>query len=75
MPDFMKALLGGGTEREEAQAAPEPPSGTRERLREMLLAGKLDDREVEIEVAEQPSGVSVEKYGGNGDQPGRSSGA
>ncbi len=55
VPDFMKALLGGGTEREEAPAAPEPPSGTRERLREMLLAGKLDDREVEIEVAEQPS--------------------
>jgi len=55
VPDFMKALLGGGAEREEPPQAPEPPSGTRERLREMLLAGKLDDREVEIEVAEQPS--------------------
>lgn len=55
VPDFMKALLGSGAEREEAPKEPEPPSGTRERLREMLLAGKLDEREIEIEVAEQPS--------------------
>ena len=53
MPDFMKSLLGGGEEKEEVPS-PEPSSGTRERLREMLASGKLDDREVEIEVSEQP---------------------
>lgn len=54
VPDFMKTLLGGGAEREEAPPAPEPSSGTRDRLREMLAGGKLDDRDVEIEVSEQP---------------------
>jgi len=54
VPDFMKTLLGGGAEREEAPPAPEPSSGTRDRLREMLVGGKLDDRDVEIEVSEQP---------------------
>jgi ATP-dependent HslUV protease ATP-binding subunit HslU len=52
IPDFMRTLMGGGAEKEEPAAVPEPPSGTRERLREMLLAGKLDEREVEIEVSE-----------------------
>src|SRR5207253_227844 len=33
-------------------AEPEPPS-TRDKLRELLRAGKLDDRTVEVEVAEQ----------------------
>jgi ATP-dependent HslUV protease ATP-binding subunit HslU len=42
--------------------APPPPSssdagGTRERLREMLRAGKLDDREIEIAVTEPQQGV------------------
>ena len=37
---------------------PPPPDGaTREKLREMLRAGKLDDREVEIDVAEPQHGV------------------
>ncbi|MFA0889435.1 MAG: ATP-dependent protease ATPase subunit HslU [Synergistales bacterium] len=52
MQDFMKTLMGGGAEREEPPVSPEPQSGTRERLREMLLSGKLDEREVEIEVSE-----------------------
>jgi ATP-dependent HslUV protease ATP-binding subunit HslU len=43
-------------------APPPPPpasevGGTRERLREMLRAGKLDDREIEISVTEQQHGV------------------
>lgn len=52
MQDFMKTLMGGGAEKEEPSVSQEPSSGTRERLREMLLAGKLDEREVEIEVSE-----------------------
>ena len=54
VPDFMKTLMGGVSDKEEAPPAPEPSSGTRDRLREMLLAGKLDERDVEIEVSEQP---------------------
>jgi ATP-dependent HslUV protease ATP-binding subunit HslU len=39
--------------------APPPPAdgATRDKLREMLRAGKLDDREVEIDVAEQQHGM------------------
>jgi len=36
-----------------------PASHTRERLRELLRAGKLDDREVEIDIEEQSTGVHV----------------
>ncbi len=49
--DFVKVLMGGAQEREESPRERED-SGTRERLREMLRAGKLDTREVEVEVAE-----------------------
>jgi len=49
--DFVKVLMGGAQEREESPRERED-SGTRERLREMLRVGKLDTREVEVEVAE-----------------------
>jgi ATP-dependent HslUV protease ATP-binding subunit HslU len=39
-------------------ASPPPTDGaTRDKLREMLRAGKLDDREVEVDVADQQHGV------------------
>ncbi len=53
VPDFMRTLMGGAPAQEEVPPAPEVPSGTRDRLRDMLKSGKLDEREVEIEVAEQ----------------------
>ena len=40
------------------QTAPSKPSPTREKLRELLRAGKLDDREVEIEIEESGGGAS-----------------
>src|SRR5262249_59474556 len=36
---------------------PPPETATRDKLREMLRAGKLDDREVEVDVAEPQHGV------------------
>src|SRR6185369_12988400 len=38
-------------------APPEPQSATREKLRELLRAGKLDDREVEVSVTEPQQGM------------------
>src|SRR5262249_11857087 len=47
------------------QVAPEAQKDTRDKLRELLRAGKLDDRQVEIEVSE--SGMSfVDIFGGTG---------
>src|SRR5690606_12804210 len=37
---------------------PPKPSGTREKLRELLRAGKLDDREVEVELEDLGGGAS-----------------
>ena len=55
MPDFMRALTSAGKEsdeKEEQQPEQEPPvdNRTRERFRKMLRDGKLDGRDVEIEV-------------------------
>ncbi|MBQ7577066.1 MAG: ATP-dependent protease ATPase subunit HslU [Synergistaceae bacterium] len=55
MPDFMRALTSAGKEsdeKEEQQPEQEPPADnkTRERFRKMLKDGKLDGRDVEIEV-------------------------
>ncbi|MBQ7544381.1 MAG: ATP-dependent protease ATPase subunit HslU [Synergistaceae bacterium] len=65
MPDFMKALTGKDDEEEEPEA-PEPSpaeenSRTRARLHDMLKAGKLDNRDVEIEVND--SGASLPIFG------------
>jgi ATP-dependent HslUV protease ATP-binding subunit HslU len=52
------------------QPAPEPSNkASREKLRELLDAGKLDDREVEIDVQEEgPPGLSVMGGGNIGEQ-------
>jgi ATP-dependent HslUV protease ATP-binding subunit HslU len=45
---------GGAASRTESSPEEERRRRSREKLKEMLLAGKLDDREVEIEVTPQP---------------------
>jgi len=60
IPDFMKVFSGTGKEREEETEISEPEESstresTRNKLLAMLKAGKLDDREVEIEVQESAS--------------------
>jgi len=68
MPDFMK-IFGGGREQEEPpQPAPEEErmrDSTRKKLLTLLEEGKLDDREVEIDVTESQS-VGIPLLGGAG---------
>ncbi len=68
MPDFMK-IFGGGREQEEApRPAPEEErmrDSTRKKLLTLLEEGKLDDREVEIDVTENQS-VGIPLLGGAG---------
>ncbi|MDR1508532.1 MAG: ATP-dependent protease ATPase subunit HslU [Synergistaceae bacterium] len=44
----------GGDEPEEMPAAAEISSHTREKMREMLREGKLDEREIDVEISENP---------------------
>lgn len=63
MPDFMKAFSG----KDDTEEEPEPPepeqseetSRTREKLREMLRKGRLDNRDVEIEVNDSASAIPI----------------
>jgi len=59
----------GTTAQPPPAAAPAPPADpqreTREKLRELLHAGKLDDRQVEVEVSESPMSF-VDIFGGTG---------
>jgi ATP-dependent HslUV protease ATP-binding subunit HslU len=68
IPDFMK-IFGGGREREESpQPTPEEDrvrESTRRKLLTLLQEGKLDDREVEIDVTESQS-VGIPLLGGAG---------
>ena len=54
VPDFMRAFAGSDKDdkEEDKQPEPEPPADnrTRERFRKMLKEGKLDGRDVEIEI-------------------------
>ena len=64
MPDFVKALSGKDEDEEdedEAQTSPstDESSKTRARLHEMLKAGKLDNRDVEIEVSDNASSLPI----------------
>jgi ATP-dependent HslUV protease ATP-binding subunit HslU len=58
----------GGVEREEDQALPERRQRTREKLRKLLVDGKLEDRQIEIEVTQSPSieGMMIPMGGGEG---------
>ena len=64
MPDFMKAFTGKDDDDKEPEPeTPEPNAEehkrTRERLHEMLKAGKLDNRDVEIEVNDSASAIPI----------------
>ena len=62
MPDFMKALSGKDDDDEEEEPQePEPETNakTRARLHEMLKAGKLDSRDVEIEVNDSSTSLPI----------------
>jgi ATP-dependent HslUV protease ATP-binding subunit HslU len=53
---------------EPPRAVPPPPDdgATREKLRQLLRGGKLDDREVEVETTEEPGGGFLQIFGGQG---------
>ena len=63
MPDFMKAL--SGHEEQEESEEPEQPQAveennrTRAKLQEMLHNGRLDNRDVEIEVNDSPASLPM----------------
>ncbi|MBQ3654175.1 MAG: ATP-dependent protease ATPase subunit HslU [Synergistaceae bacterium] len=64
MPDFMKALSGKDDDNTpEDSPEPEPPqedtSRTRQKLQEMLKKGKLDNRDVEIEVNDSAASMPI----------------
>ncbi|MFO7302845.1 MAG: ATP-dependent protease ATPase subunit HslU [Acidobacteriota bacterium] len=72
LPPPPPAASSFGPQSVEARAAQEQAQGTRERLREQLRAGRLDDKSVEVEVRERsmPSlelvhGSSIEEIGIN----------
>ena len=54
-----------GFSNEEPAVEPAPSSDTREKLREMLRSGKLEDRPVEVEVRER-SGGSLQVFSNTG---------
>ncbi|MEQ1856319.1 MAG: ATP-dependent protease ATPase subunit HslU [Longimicrobiales bacterium] len=57
-----------GVEREDDQSIPERRQRTREKLRKLLVDGKLEDRLIEIEVTQAPSieGMMIPMGGGEG---------
>lgn len=62
MPDFMKALSGHDEDEaqtEQPQQEPEEESKTRMKLQEMLRKGKLDNRDVEIEVNDSAASLPI----------------
>ena len=64
MPDFMKALSGKDDDEKDEQETPEPPapeenSKTRAKLLEMLRKGRLDNRDVEIEVNDSVASLPI----------------
>lgn len=68
MPDFMKAFSSRDDEEEEKAPEPEPDheemSRTRQKLLEMLRKGKLDTRDVEIEINDNNAALPI--FGGPG---------
>lgn len=65
MPDFMKAFSGKDDDESDQPPEPEPPavpeenSKTRAKLLEMLKKGKLDNRDVEIEVNDSAASLPI----------------
>ena len=65
MPDFMKAFSGKDDDESDQPAEPEPPavpeenSKTRTKLLDMLRNGKLDNRDVEIEVNDSAASLPI----------------
>ena len=64
MPDFMKALSGKDDDDKDEQEPPEPPapeenSKTRAKLLDMLRKGRLDNRDVEIEVNDTAASLPI----------------
>ncbi|MBQ7215521.1 MAG: ATP-dependent protease ATPase subunit HslU, partial [Synergistaceae bacterium] len=65
MPDFMKAFSGKDDDESDQPAEPEPPavpeenSKTRAKLLEMLKKGKLDNRDIEIEVNDSAASLPI----------------
>ncbi len=64
MPDFMKALSGKDDDNQpedssESEQSQEDTSRTRQKLQEMLKNGKLDNRDVEIEVNDSAASMPV----------------
>ncbi|MDX8401680.1 MAG: ATP-dependent protease ATPase subunit HslU [Mariprofundaceae bacterium] len=51
-------------------AASGPSSDSREKMRARLRAGELDERQIEIEVEEQPNLPLIQAFGGAGDETG-----
>src|SRR5690606_34932206 len=63
-PSFPFGLAGGASEPAAAEAPP-PESGARARMRERLVAGQLDAREVEVEVT-AGGGPTMQLFGPGG---------
>ena len=57
-----------GVEREDGEALPERRQRTREKLKKLLVDGKLEERQIEIEVTQAPSieGMMIPMGGGEG---------
>jgi ATP-dependent HslUV protease ATP-binding subunit HslU len=57
-----------GVEREDGETLPERRQRTREKLRKLLVDGKLEERQIEIEVTQSPSieGMMIPMGGGEG---------
>lgn len=59
IPTFMSYLK--GVEADEPSQGPEMKDSTRDKMRRLLEEGKLDDREVEIEVQETPPATGMDQ--------------
>jgi ATP-dependent HslUV protease ATP-binding subunit HslU len=69
-PDKPQIFVAGpdGVEREDGEQLPERRQRTREKLKKLLVDGKLEERQIEIEVTQAPSieGMMIPMGGGEG---------
>ncbi|MSR20864.1 MAG: ATP-dependent protease ATPase subunit HslU [Gemmatimonadetes bacterium] len=70
VPDRPQIFVAGpeGVEREDGEALPERRQRTREKLKKLLVDGKLEERQIEVEVTQAPSieGMMIPMGGGEG---------